>query len=115
MSDMTHTEAEEALVSGDEEDVAEAIASEEAEAEQEIEDQFVERIGNIWSQHNKRTDATKLNRSELEQLRKELSAKLHAYKKLLAGSGRDGIDRYKRADRPKAIIQVSVEKKSDRS
>ena len=26
MSDMTHTEAEEALVSGDEEDVAEALA-----------------------------------------------------------------------------------------
>jgi transcriptional antiterminator NusG len=33
MSDMTHTEAEEALVNGDEEDVAEALASEGAEAE----------------------------------------------------------------------------------
>ena len=33
MSDMTHTEAEELLVSGDEEDVAEALASEEADAE----------------------------------------------------------------------------------
>ena len=41
MSDMTHTEAEEALVSGDEEDVAEALASEEAEAERAPEEAAV--------------------------------------------------------------------------
>ena len=33
MSDMTHTEAEEALASGDEEDVAEALEAEREEAE----------------------------------------------------------------------------------
>jgi transcription termination/antitermination protein NusG len=41
MSDMTHTEAEEALVKGDEEDVAEALASESAEAERSPEEAAV--------------------------------------------------------------------------
>jgi transcription termination/antitermination protein NusG len=41
MSDMTHTEAEQALVNGDEEDVSEALASEEAEAEQAPEEAAV--------------------------------------------------------------------------
>jgi hypothetical protein len=61
-----------------------------SEPESEREAQLVGRIDKLWSSHNKKSSSVKQSREELNRLRTSLSIELHAYKKLLVGTGRDG-------------------------
>ena len=73
MSDITHTEAEQALISGDEEDVAEAVASEDAEAETPLEEAAVrpEDSDTVYDE-NASTDEDVIERLADQDLREDV-------------------------------------------
>jgi transcriptional antiterminator NusG len=74
MSDMTHTEAEQALVSGDEEDVSEALASEGAEAERAPEEAAVSSVdSDTVYDEDAATDADLLETLAEEDVREDVS------------------------------------------
>jgi hypothetical protein len=60
------------------------------ELTREAEAQLVERIGKLWSSHNKKSSSVKQSREELMRVRDSLAEQLHTYKALLVGTGRDG-------------------------
>lgn len=51
---------------------------------------LAKQIGELWSTQNTKASLIRLDRKELQQSKDELKTRLHAYKKILVGTGRDG-------------------------